>query len=245
MAGLRPKANAFALSPPSPIPHDRLCPSLALDADIRDQTYAARCCLEGRRLDSTLSTDAAHIAPGACQAEVCSVAKMRDRNPRTSLLVRNLPTDIRQEELKDIFSDQGRVALRDAYLPRDYYTGRVRGFGFVEFIDERDAEDAERHFDGTVIGGRTITVVFSKQDRKTPREMAVEPGYGSRERSPGRGRRRRSPSPRRERSRTPVRRRTRSPRDRRRSPSPVKSKSREPSRSLSKSREPSASHSPA
>ncbi len=35
---------------------------------------------------------------------------------------------------------------------------RVRGFGFVEFIDDRDAEDAERHFDGTVIGGRTITV---------------------------------------------------------------------------------------
>ena len=37
---------------------------------------------------------------------------------------------------------------------------RVRGFGFVEFIDDRDAEDAERHFDGTVIGGRTITVSF-------------------------------------------------------------------------------------
>ena len=32
---------------------------------------------------------------------------------------------------------------------------------------------------------RTLQVVFSKQDRKTPREMAVEPGYGSRERSPG------------------------------------------------------------
>jgi hypothetical protein len=28
-------------------------------------------------------------------------------------------------------------------------------------------------------------VVFSKQDRKTPREMATDPGYGSRERSPG------------------------------------------------------------
>ena len=38
---------------------------------------------------------------------------------------------------------------------------RVRGFGFVEFIDDRDAEDAERHFDGTVIGGRTITVSSS------------------------------------------------------------------------------------
>ena len=38
---------------------------------------------------------------------------------------------------------------------------RVRGFGFVEFIDDRDAEDAERHFDGTVIGGRTITVSFA------------------------------------------------------------------------------------
>ena len=30
-----------------------------------------------------------------------------------------------------------------------------------------------------------LQVVFSKQDRKTPREMAVEPGHGSRERSPG------------------------------------------------------------
>lgn len=39
---------------------------------------------------------------------------------------------------------------------------KVRGFGFVEFIDDRDAEDAERHFDGTVIGGRTITVSSNK-----------------------------------------------------------------------------------
>lgn len=29
----------------------------------------------------------------------------------------------RQEELRDIFSDGGRVPLRDAYLPRDYNTG--------------------------------------------------------------------------------------------------------------------------
>ena len=55
---------------------------------------------------------------------------------------------------------------------------RVRGFGFVEFIDDRDAEDAERHFDGTVIGGRTITVSFIKacdvQNRCSILPMCVE-----------------------------------------------------------------------
>ena len=39
-----------------------------------------------------------------------------------------------------------------------YNAGGSVDLDLWEFIDERDAEDAERHFDGTVIGGRTITV---------------------------------------------------------------------------------------
>ena len=35
---------------------------------------------------------------------------------------------------------------------------RPRGFGFVEFMDERDAEDAMYGLDGKLFGGREISV---------------------------------------------------------------------------------------
>lgn len=49
---------------------------------------------------------------------------------------------------------------------------RPRGFGFVEFLDARDADDAVRDMDGRTFGGREISVVLSQEKRKTPREMA-------------------------------------------------------------------------
>lgn len=42
--------------------------------------------------------------------------------------------------------------------PRAADSGRPRGFGFVEFIDIREAEDAIYHLDKTLFGGREITV---------------------------------------------------------------------------------------
>lgn len=39
---------------------------------------------------------------------------------RVSLLVRNLPMDMRLEELRQRFEKYGEV--RDIYMPRDYYT---------------------------------------------------------------------------------------------------------------------------
>ncbi|KAJ9505785.1 hypothetical protein QJQ45_021493 [Haematococcus lacustris] len=92
-----------------------------------------------------------------------------DEPERVSLLVRNLPLDVRQEDVRDMFQRYGEV--RDIYLPKDYYTGKPRGFGFVEFRDNRDAEDALYALDRTVVGGREVSVVMSKESRKTPRDM--------------------------------------------------------------------------
>lgn len=69
--------------------------------------------------------------------------------------------------------------IRDVYLPRDYYTQRPKGFGFIEFRDTRDAEDALYQMDRSMMGGREITVVLSKESRKSPREMLKrEDTYG-------------------------------------------------------------------
>lgn len=45
----------------------------------------------------------------------------RARPTGTSMMVRNLPRDIRAEDLRYACEKYGRV--RDVYLPRDYYTG--------------------------------------------------------------------------------------------------------------------------
>ncbi|KAL9319296.1 hypothetical protein ACSQ67_015813 [Phaseolus vulgaris] len=93
----------------------------------------------------------------------------RDRNLPTSLLVRNLHRDCRAEDLHGPFDQFGPV--KDVYLPRDYYTGDPRGFGFVQYVDPADAADAKHHMDGQILLGRELTVVFAEENRKKPSEM--------------------------------------------------------------------------
>ncbi|OAY28951.1 serine/arginine-rich SC35-like splicing factor SCL33 [Manihot esculenta] len=108
------------------------------------------------------------------------------RDLPTSLLVRNLRHDCRPEDLRRPFEQFG--ALKDIYLPRDYYTGEPRGFGFVQYSDPHDAAEAKHHMDGRVLLGRELTVVFAEENRKKPADMRA------RERGRGRFRdRRRSP----------------------------------------------------
>ncbi|KAI5396230.1 serine/arginine-rich SC35-like splicing factor SCL33 [Lathyrus oleraceus] len=92
-----------------------------------------------------------------------------DRDLPTSLLVRNLHKDCRPKDLHDPFGQFGPV--KDVYLPRDYYTGEPRGFGFVQFVDPADAADAKYHMDGQILLGRELTVVFAEENRKKPQEM--------------------------------------------------------------------------
>mmetsp|Transcript_11653 Transcript_11653/g.24997 ORF Transcript_11653/g.24997 Transcript_11653/m.24997 type:complete len:241 (-) Transcript_11653:568-1290(-) len=160
---------------------------------------------------------------------------------RVSLLIRNLPMDARAEDVRAMFERYGEV--RDVYLPRDYYTQRPKGFGFIEFRDARDAEEALYKLDRTVISGREISVVMSKESRKTPREMlkredtTTRPSYrpSHRSRSP-RGRGDRGYSRSRSRSRGGRGRsysRSRSPGRRERSASRSRSRGRSASRSPS------------
>ncbi|KAG6731970.1 hypothetical protein I3842_01G153900 [Carya illinoinensis] len=167
------------------------------------------------------------------------------RSPAPSgLLVRNLPLDARTEDLRIPFERYGPV--KDVYLPKNYYTGEPRGFGFVKYRYAEDAAEAKQQLNHTIIGGREIRIVFAEENRKTPQEMRVTSRGsgrygGSRRRTPPRSPRRRyrsysrSPTPARHDSRdhgarddyrSPVHSRSisRSPprdeRDYRRSPSP-------------------------
>lgn len=79
------------------------------------------------------------------------------------LFVGNLDFKTTQQELSDLFSDIGPVV--EVFLPLDRATGRPRGFGFVEFESDDDAEAAITKLDGHELGGRPIRVNAAEERR--------------------------------------------------------------------------------
>jgi len=148
----------------------------------------------------------------------------------TSLKVDNLTYRTKMDDLEHHFKKYGEIG--DIYIPRDQNTKESRGFAFVRFYKERDADDAMDGMDGKVIDGREIRVALAKYGRPT-NQYNPQRDRGGRDRGGGYRDRRGSP-PRRRRSRS--RSRSRSPKRRARSPS--RSPPRFHQRSASKSKSP-------
>jgi RNA recognition motif-containing protein len=72
-----------------------------------------------------------------------------------ALYVGNLPWTTREEDLIAWVSTVAPVKAARIILDRE--TGRSRGYGFVEVADV-DAEKVIAALNGTVFGGRTITI---------------------------------------------------------------------------------------
>ncbi|CAI9118681.1 OLC1v1020279C1 [Oldenlandia corymbosa var. corymbosa] len=87
----------------------------------------------------------------------------------SGLLVRNISLSARTEDLREPFERFGPI--KDVYIPKNYYTGEPRGFGFVKFRHSEDAAQAKAQLNHTVIGGREIRIVYAEENRKTPQEM--------------------------------------------------------------------------
>ncbi|CAD5162832.1 serine/arginine-rich SC35-like splicing factor SCL28 [Musa acuminata AAA Group] len=97
----------------------------------------------------------------------------RDRRSSapSGLLIRNIALDARPEDLRIPFERFGPV--KDVYLPKNYYTGEPRGFGFVKFRYAEDAAVAKQHMNHQILGGREISIVYAEENRKTPQEMRM------------------------------------------------------------------------
>jgi RNA recognition motif-containing protein len=72
------------------------------------------------------------------------------------LYVGNLPFETTEEELREIFEQHGPTASVRIITDRD--TGRSRGFGFVEFESDANADSALQALDGKDMGGRALRV---------------------------------------------------------------------------------------
>ena len=90
------------------------------------------------------------------------------------LYVGSLPYSITEDELRDLFSPFGAIA--SARVITDKFTGRSKGFGFVEMATEEDAQKAIDGNNGKEIEGRALVVSEAKAEK--PREGGGGGGYG-------------------------------------------------------------------
>lgn len=72
------------------------------------------------------------------------------------LFVGNLPYEISEAELQELFGRAGSV--QSVALMRDQATGRARGFAFVEMGSDDEAKTAIRELNASQVGGRSLTV---------------------------------------------------------------------------------------
>ncbi len=83
------------------------------------------------------------------------------------LYVGNLPFQTTETDLQDLFAQAGEVV--SVTIVADRETGRSRGFGFVEFATEDEAQQAKQRFNGMEFGGRTLRVDEAQERTETQR----------------------------------------------------------------------------
>jgi cold-inducible RNA-binding protein len=80
------------------------------------------------------------------------------------LFVAGLPFDVNDQELQEMFEAYGTVGSAKVIMDRE--TGKSRGFGFVEFPTDSDAQAAIKALDGGSLEGRQLTVKVAEDKPK-------------------------------------------------------------------------------
>lgn len=82
-----------------------------------------------------------------------------------NIYVGNLDFRMKEDELSKTFEEFGEVS--SARIISDKYSGRSKGFGFVEMPDDEEAKSAIERLNGQEMGGRKIIVNESIERERT------------------------------------------------------------------------------
>ena len=77
-----------------------------------------------------------------------------------NLYAGNLSYEMKEDALKKLFESHGEVASAKVII--DKYTGKSKGFGFVEMSSNTEADQAIQTLNGTEVMGRNIKVNYAK-----------------------------------------------------------------------------------
>jgi len=79
----------------------------------------------------------------------------------------SLPFRLEETELKEFFEEYGEVA--SVKIITDKFSGRSKGFGFIEMPNEEEAKKAIEELNGAEVDGRTIVVNEALEKKDTDR----------------------------------------------------------------------------
>src|SRR6187455_596659 len=95
----------------------------------------------------------------------------------TRLFVGNLPYQTMENDLQEYFSQAGVVSSVNLML--DKFTGKSRGFAFVEFSSQDEANKAVEMFHSKEFQGRELTVNIARpREERAPRGERAGGGGG-------------------------------------------------------------------
>ncbi len=83
------------------------------------------------------------------------------------LYVGSLPYSVTETQLRELFEPFGGV--ESVRLISDKFTGRSKGFGFVEYADNEAADKAIAEMNGKDVEGRTLVVNEARPEEKRER----------------------------------------------------------------------------
>ena len=92
-----------------------------------------------------------------------------------NIFVAKLDYSTSDDTVRSLFEEFG--AVESVKIIMDKYTGRSKGFGFVEMTDDTEAQNAINELNNSVVDGRNIVVKQSE-----PRENRDRRGGGGRDR---------------------------------------------------------------
>jgi RNA recognition motif-containing protein len=99
-----------------------------------------------------------------------------------NIYVGNLSYEVTEEDLQEAFEGFGQV--QSVKVIKDNYSGKSRGFGFVEMADSAEADSAIDALDGKDLKGRPLKV-----NKARPRPESRRQGGNRGRASQGGGRR--------------------------------------------------------
>ena len=100
-----------------------------------------------------------------------------------NIYVGNLSYEVTEQELQRAFEAFGQV--ESVNVIKDKFSGRSKGFGFVEMPDKANAQSAINELNGKELNGRTLNV---NEARPRTESRGRGGGYGGGRGGRGRGR---------------------------------------------------------
>jgi cold-inducible RNA-binding protein len=82
------------------------------------------------------------------------------------LYVGNLSYNVSEDDLRELFAQAGEV--KEVTLIKDRDTRRPKGFGFVEMMNQADAEKAIQMFNDQELDGRRMMVNIARPREERP-----------------------------------------------------------------------------